>query len=95
MYGYKEWFMLQTANHTSGAGTGKAAGQCGVGSPRGLSKSTVVALTVVAVISVVYASCHVDTQVNVVITVPLAVNLSKSALLTCIKTLSRSFYFIY
>ena len=54
------------------------ANRCrGVGSPRGLYKNTLVTFTLVAMVSVVYAVCSAERQVNIVIIIPALVKLSK------------------
>lgn len=67
--------------HTSGGG---------VGSPRGLSKSTVVTLTVVTVISVVYAACSPDPSASVLVIIPPLMKLSKYCLKNKIIKLKKS-----
>ena len=49
----------------------------GVGSPRGVSKTAMVALSVVTVVSVVYAACPFDAQARIIIINPPAVKLGR------------------
>ena len=49
----------------------------GVGSPRGVSKTTVLAVSVVAIVSVVYAGCSQQPNIHIIIFIPHSINLRK------------------
>ena len=49
----------------------------GMGSPRGVSKTTVLAVSVVAIVSVVYAGCSQQPNIHIIIFIPHSINLRK------------------
>ena len=49
----------------------------GMGSPRGVSKTTVLAVSVVAIVSVVYAGCSQEPNIHIIIFIPQTINLRK------------------
>ena len=49
----------------------------GVGSPRGVSKTTVLAVSVVAIVSVVYAGCSQQPNIHIIIFIPHSISLRK------------------
>ena len=52
------------------SGNGESRTGTGVGSPKPLSRTTVVALSVVTIATVVYASCSTQPNVHIIIFIP-------------------------
>ncbi len=66
------WFSLQV-----NASPTKPSGGGGMGSPKGVSKTTVVAVSIIAVVSVVYAGCSQQPNVHIIIFIPPSMKLRK------------------
>ena len=56
----------------------------GVGSPRGMSRTSVVTLSVITALSVVYAGCSIEPQVHIIVFIPPVIKLREYFFVTYI-----------